>query len=100
MRTLIARKIIAFGLTFVATFEVHGRFHWCLRVRIGKTNLWGIKTLSAYATLKCRCPVSVTVHGLFYEPSRASNYDFVDDAFAGGSVSESCELSGEGDDSV
>jgi hypothetical protein len=31
-----------------------------------------------------------------YEPSRASDYDLVDDAFAGGSVSESCELSGEG----
>jgi hypothetical protein len=38
----------------------------------------------------------VTVHGLFYEPSRASKHDLVDDAFAGGSVSESCELIGEG----
>jgi hypothetical protein len=31
-----------------------------------------------------------------HEPSRASNQDLVDDAFAGGSASESCELSGEG----
>jgi hypothetical protein len=39
---------------------------------------------------------NVTVHRLFNEPSRASFDDLVDDAFAGGSVSESCELSGEG----
>jgi hypothetical protein len=38
----------------------------------------------------------VSVHGLFNEPSRAGIYDLVGDAFAGGSVSEFCELSGEG----
>jgi hypothetical protein len=37
---------------------------------------------------------------LFNEPSRARNHDLVFDAFEGGSVSESYELSGEGDDQV
>jgi hypothetical protein len=48
------------------------------------------------STLLQEVSLAVRVHGLFYEPSRASNYDLVDDTFAGGSVSESCELSGEG----